>query len=188
MSSLSLEDLWRGTCFCYWIPQLHTVGCCQEGRVSCIQTKGTFVHSMWESIPRWNMLSLVCWYIYSSVKWKESVTFERGKKRPKSFLVLVLAFLMIYEKSQYFGHLMSWLIGKDPDAGKGRRRGWQKMRRLNGVTDSMDMNLSKLQETVKDKDAWSAAVHGVAKSQMWQRLNNNNDKKSLSRVSWSTDS
>ena len=169
MSSLSLEDLWRGTCFCYWIPQLHTVGCCQEGRVSCIQTKGTFVHSMWESIPRWNMLSLVCWYIYSSVKWKESVTFERGKKRPKSFLVLVLAFLMIYEKSQYFGHLMSWLIGKDPDAGKGRRRGWQKMRRLNGVTDSMDMNLSKLQETVKDKDAWSAAVHGVAKSQMWHR-------------------
>ena len=71
-------------------------------------------------------------------------------------------------KLQYFGHLMwRWLIRKDLMLGKteGRkRRGWHRMRWLDGITDPMDMSLSKFQETVNDRKAWRAAVHGFAKN------------------------
>ena len=82
--------------------------------------------------------------------------------------------LMLKLKLQHFGHIMQRADSLEKslmlEKVEGRRRGHQRMRGLDGITDAMDMNLGKLQKMVRDREAWRAAIHGVAKSQT--RLSN----------------
>ena len=170
------EEGWVPKNWCFWTVVLEKT---LESSLDCkkIQPVHSKGDQSWMFFGRTDALEHWCWRRLLRVPW----TARRSNRSILKEIIpeYSLEGLMLTLKLQYFGHLMrrtdlmekTLLLGKI----KGRRRRGQQMRWLDEITDLMDMNLSKIWQSVRDREAWHAAVHGVTKSQArfsdWTELN-----------------